>query len=238
MLNLTDWANTHRIKETTPEEVLTYLNDRGMNPGEVSKFEIGFVRRFSELNGNSPDIKLWNKTFCAHSSEEMGDNSSPKYRSFNKLIFPIHDDLGRVVSMVTRSLKSKSYINFLPEEAVHKGIFWGWKQALPHIWGTQRVLIAEGVFDLTAASKFFPASLSPLTCRLTEGQFQKICRYVKSVVLAYDMDDPGRKACDFWSYRFDQVGIRAEVLEYPFHDLNDWFLRDPVGMDRALSKLR
>jgi len=224
MLNLTAWSTEahERLKKET--SALDYLKSRNITSSLVDKFSIGFIKKFYQLQGSSIEASQWNQTFC-----------SGKFPTTNRLIFPHHDDNNSVISFSTRSLSSKYYSHFIPEYASFKGNFWGWKQALPHIWESRTVFITEGIFDLLSIAHVKPNSVCSLTRTLTEGQFRRIIRYADKFILAFDMDEPGRKGCEYWEDRFQKVGKSASILEYPYKDLNEWWVSDPRNMIQKLS---
>jgi len=224
MLDLDPWTSAARERLQGDTEALGYLKSRNILPNQIDRFSIGFVKRFHELKGTTDYILKWNQTFC-----------SGKFPSTNKLIFPHHDDNGKVMSFSTRSLNNKFYSHFIDEYASFKGAIWGWKPALEHMWRTKHVFITEGIFDLLSLAHIRPDSVCTLTRTLTDGQFRRICRYVDKVTLAFDMDDPGRKGCGYWAEQFSKAGKSTSILEYPFKDLNEWWVADPKNM---IMKLR
>lgn len=223
MLNLDPWITESVERLGQEPAALSYLRSRNILSNIVKSHNIGFIKKFHAISGDSEEANKWNQTFC-----------SGKFISTNKLIFPHHDDNEKVIAFSTRSLSSKYYSHFIPEYASFKGIFWGWKPALPHIWKSRSVIITEGIFDLLSIANIRPDSICSLTRTLTEGQFRRILRYVDSVTLAFDMDEPGRKGCDYWAERFQQEGKRTTILSYPYKDLNEWWVADPRNMIQAL----
>lgn len=224
MLNLEPWATEASLRLEQEPEALAYLRGRNILPDQVKRFSIGFVKKFFSLQENSEAANKWNQTFC-----------SGKFPSTNRLIFPHHDDNGKVMSFSTRSLSSKYYSHFIDDYASYKGAIWGWKPALEGMASTRHVFITEGIFDLLSLAHIRPDAVCTLTRTLTEGQFRRILRYVDKVTLAFDMDDPGRKGCEYWADRFSRAGKSAAILEYPFKDLNEWWVADPKNM---ILKLR
>lgn len=224
MLDLTSWSLAAKEALRSDETGMGYLTSRGILGSVIEDYDIGFTKRFFPLNSDIDESSKWNQTFC-----------SGKFPSVNKLIFPHYDDSGKkVISFSTRSISSKYYSHFIPEYASFKGALWGWKQALPSIWKSRNVIITEGIFDLLSLSHIRRDVVCTLTRTLTEGQFRRILRYVDSVVLAFDMDDPGRKGCEIWCDKFIKEGKMASILEYKYKDLNEWWTKDPKNMILSL----
>jgi len=226
MLELTTW--TQSVKDFLKKygtEAEIYLRSRGVTEEEQDKFDIGFIKRFQRIDGDSIDSILWNKTFC-----------SSRFES-NRLIFPIHNLSDKVNSIVTRPFSHKHYINFFPEKAVDFGILWGWKQAEEHIYKSGKVVIVEGIFDLLSIQKFIPNSLAVLTRTFTDGQLNKISFFADHITLAFDNDVHGERANAIWGKELQKRGFNVGNIKYGYHDPNDWFMKDPVGMSKTLSKI-
>lgn len=223
MLDLDPWVCDSVEKLGQEPDALNYLRSRNILPEQVQRFSIGFVKRFHPLSGASSTAQKWNQTFC-----------SGQYPTTNRLVFPHHDDNDKVISFSTRSLNSKYYSHFIEDYASFKGIFWGWKPALPYIWESKSVIITEGIFDLLSIANIRKNSICSLTRTLSEAQYSRISRYVNKVVLAFDMDEPGRKGCEYWANRFQRDGISTSILEYPYKDLNEWWTADPRNMISTL----
>jgi len=224
MLNLDPWATEAASRLEQHQDALDYLRGRNILPEQSRRFSVGFVKRFFPLQEDSQDSLKWNQTFC-----------SGKFPSTNRLVFPHHDDNGKVMSFSTRSLGSKYYSHFINDYASYKGALWGWAPALPHIWTTRHVFITEGIFDLMSLAHIRPDAVCSLTRTLTEGQFRRILRFVDKVTLAFDMDEPGRKGCEYWADKFSREGKGVSILDYPHKDLNEWWVADPKNM---ILKLR
>jgi len=224
MLNLDPWIADSVERLEKDATASAYLRSRNILPNVVKDYNIGFVKKFHSISTESEEAGKWNQTFC-----------SGKFSTTDRLVFPHHDDNRKVMSFSTRSLSSKYYSHFIPDYASFKGAFWGWTPAIEEMWQTKTVIITEGIFDLLSVAHFRRDVVCSLTRSLTESQFSRLLRYVDRVILAFDMDDPGRKGCLYWAERFEKAGKSARVLEYPHKDLNEWWLADPRNMLQALS---
>ena len=223
MLDLDSWSREASSSLATSQYAIAYLKSRNILQDVLDRYEIGFIKRFYPINGSTEDADKWNQTFC-----------SGKFPSTDRLIFPHHDDNGKVMSFSTRSLSSKYYSHFINDYASFKGAIWGWKPAIESVYSSRSVIITEGIFDLLSVAHFRKDVLCTLTRTFTDGQFRRISRFVDQVVMAFDMDEPGRKGCEYWAERFDKAGKRVKILEYPHKDLNEWWLADPANMIAAL----
>src|SRR5690606_5361640 len=119
-------------------------------------------------------------------------------------IFPLTSSLGDVRGVQFRYVdrERKGYTDYIENVGRYEFVTFGLSQALPHIWETGEVWIVEGVFDLFPVQRVFPNVFPSLTARVTETSVRFLRRLVKRVYLLYDMDGPGRKACEYFQRRY------------------------------------
>ena len=116
----------------------------------------------------------------------------------DRLVFPISDATGRVVSFGGRVLGEgePKYLNG-PETAVFRKseLLYGMHEGREELRRRRRAILVEGYLDVISLhARGFGATVATLGTSLTEEHIHVLRRRVDDVVLLYDGDDAGRKA--------------------------------------------
>ncbi len=127
-----------------------------------------------------------------------GENGRPYDRFRHRLMFPIHNQSGRLVGFGGRTLgddKAK-YINTVETERFHKGhLLYGLFQARQEIREDRRAVLVEGYFDVIATvASGRSGTVAGMGTALTQEQARLLARYADEVVVAYDGDPAGETA--------------------------------------------
>ncbi len=208
-----------------------YLESRGITKIEADRFELGFA---------PDDIG----TFRAHMAtmgfdvdrlldggllSQRDENSEPRPRFRNRVMFPILDASGRHVAFGGRALgdAEPKYLNS-PETPVFSKsrtlYALGWCKN--DIRKADRVFVVEGYMD---AIRLMVAGLdtvvAPLGTALTEAQADMIVRYTKNVYLLYDSDQAGLKATFRAGDELLRHGCAVRVITLPSGEDPDTFVR-------------
>jgi len=117
----------------------------------------------------------------------------------NRLMFPIHDALGRLVGFAGRVLDASlpKYLN-TPETALFKKgeLLYGLDRARAAIRESGEVIVVEGYMDVLALQQTgFLNSVASLGANLTSEQADALARLdTQRVLLAFDADEAGQRA--------------------------------------------
>ncbi len=135
------------------------------------------------------------------------DGAAPYDRFRDRIIFPIADGRGRVVSFGGRALDPEARAKYLngPESPLfHKGAtLYGLPEArrLLHAAETRKeagalasLVVVEGYMDVIACQRAEIPAVAPLGTALTEEQMEALWRLAPEPVLAFDGDAAGRRA--------------------------------------------
>ena len=183
---------------------LDYLFSRNVNMEMVKRFKLGF----------SPIDRNWLYPFLQGKgySAEFLDNSglfSANYRGMSffsgRLMFPIADRQGRIVSFAGRELpeaekkdakESPKYINTRETDIYKKGqILYALDLALPEIRRTKTVYLVEGYMDAIAMHQAgLCNAVAPCGTAFTDEQARLLSHWADSAVLVFDADDAGQNA--------------------------------------------
>ncbi|MBI5446153.1 MAG: DNA primase [Deltaproteobacteria bacterium] len=220
------------------EAARRYLSERGIGPEASDAFRLGCAPSGWDalcryLRKKGLDLALAARAGLA------AERSSGGYydRLRNRLVFPIWDSSGRVVSFGGRSIGSSpnepKYLNG-PESAVfHKSeTLYGLTQAQEALRRERMAVLVEGYIDVVSLHAHgHRSALATLGTALTREHALALKRRVEEVVLVYDGDEAGRKAAFRSLEVFLSAGLACRaVLLPPEHD-PDSFVR--AGGDLA-----
>jgi DNA primase len=126
------------------------------------------------------------------------ERQRPYDRFRHRLMFPIHNQSGRLVGFGGRTLgddKAK-YINTAETDRFHKGhLLYGLFQARQEIRESRVAVLVEGYFDVIATVASGRAgTVAGMGTALTREQARLLARYADEVVVAYDGDPAGEAA--------------------------------------------
>lgn len=174
------------------------VTGRGISSEMVEQFEIGASPdRYDGLMlklGGSPRVFL--------DAGLIKERDGRRYDAFrNRLMFPIHDQMGRVVAFGARRIDDNDEPKYLnsPETALfHKSdTLYGIRQAARSIQRERQAVIVEGYTDVIACHQAGLTNVvGTLGTALTAGHARVLRRLCESVVLLFDGDDAGQRAAD------------------------------------------
>ncbi len=202
-----------------------YLRARGLDKQTISQFNIGFST--NESLGYLLSNGFSEKDVVESGLAMKSDNGGIWYPFKNRVMFPIKDNIGRVVAFSGRSIskeKEAKYINS-PETEIFKK-----RETLYNIQNARRaasddnpIIIVEGFMDVIALSSAgLKTSISPMGTSLTEEHIKSIWSVSREPVVCMDGDRAGRQA----SQR-----IVEKALPYASHSKSMSFLFLPNEMD-------
>ena len=152
-----------------------YLQNRGINKEVSEKFSIGWCPNNVKIGKKLAPLK-------------------------GRVIFPIKDEYGDILSFSGRMLVSKEEIKsgekrWWNESYDKSFFFYGLDVALPSILKYGYVIIVEGQTDVVSCHRFGLSMAIGLTSKdLTEKHLLKLSRIALKVILLLDGDDVGRKS--------------------------------------------
>ena len=167
----------------------------------------------------------------------------------HRLMFPIHDRLGRPIAFGGRALESSEalhvpkYLNSPETPIFHKGrLLYGLALAKAALRQREQALIVEGYTDVIACHRQgVTHAVGTLGTALTEHHVGLLKGVVKEVVLVFDSDAAGGAATERSIGLFLDAGMRVRVVTLPEGEDPDSFLRQHTGeeflryVDEAVS---
>lgn len=130
------------------------------------------------------------------------ENSSGVYDAFrNRLIFPIHDQLGRVIAFGARRINDQDepkYLNSSDSPAFDKSTtLYALYQAAQSIRKSRVAIVTEGYMDAIACHQAgVTNAVATLGTAMTAGNARVLKRLCDTVVLLFDGDEAGSRAAE------------------------------------------
>ena len=207
------------LKKSEGIKGLKYLvQKRGLKKSTIIKYGLGVaLNSWNSLKDHLKD--------CGYTYEEMEEanlivksKNGGFYDKFrNRIIFPIIDLKGDVVGFGGRSLDENfgpKYLNS-SDTLVFKKSLGVYSLNFAKNSRLNEFLLCEGYFDvLTLYQNGFDSAIATLGTSLTKEQARLLKRNKKDIVLAYDMDMPGKMAAKRASSIFEEIGIKVKVLNF------------------------
>jgi DNA primase len=201
------------------EEARAYLNRRGVSQEMIETFGLGYA----ESGGQTLVRRLAKESFTADQLEASGlvrkrDNGSGYFDSFRgRLMFPIHNESGKVIAFGGRSMRDEDQPKYLnsPETPIYRktSVLYNLHRARDGMRRSNRVVLVEGYMDVigvyAAGVKEVVASCGTA---LTNPQVRAIHRHSDTVVVNFDPDTAGANAAERAIQLFLDEGLHVRVL--------------------------
>jgi DNA primase len=181
-------------------KALDYLRGRGLTDATIARFGLGWSGEGrGHLAGElaRQDIKV-PMLIEAGLMRESEDNRPPYDLFFNRVMFPIRDRTGRVISFGGRIMGDgqPKYVNG-PETPLFskRRTLYGLDFARIAARQGAAIVACEGYMDVIALHQSgFPGAVAPLGTALTEDQLTELWRLSPVPILCFDGDAAGQRA--------------------------------------------
>lgn len=208
---LSDWLDMAaawfeaELKRPAGKNARDYLIRRGLPETEWGRFRLGFaspgrtaLKDYLVAKGAKPGELVEAGLLIAPE-----DGGAPYDRFRDRIIFPIQDARGRIVSFGGRAMDPEARAKYLngPETPLFsKGhLLYGLPEArkLLHAGGADtRLVVVEGYMDVIACHRANIPAVAPLGTALTEDQMAILWRLHPTPTLCFDGDAAGQRAAD------------------------------------------
>jgi DNA primase len=188
------------VTSVQAEKVRKYLTSRGLNDKSISDFQLGY----SPNSWESLKQYLLERGFTEMEMLTTGlviqsEDGKTHDRFRNRLIFPIHDQRGRVTGFGGRALDDETQPKYLnsPQTPVFdkSDTLYGIHLAAPAIRREDEAVIVEGYVDVIIPHQYgFQNVIASMGIAITEKQVDKLKRLTKNLILALDPDEAGEEA--------------------------------------------
>ena len=209
---------------------LGYWSERGLESELISRFELGYCasdRRGFTRAALKQGFKLQYLLESGMSllpGQEVTSTQSAELavdRFAGRVMFPVHDEAGRVVGFGGRALgqhtKTAKYINS-PESPVYKKskILYGLWQGKKHIQQSDNCYLVEGYMDVISMHRSgIQNVVASSGTSLTVEQVKAIHRFASKVIIVYDGDEAGQKAAQRAIPMLLEEGLQVKTVVFP-----------------------
>lgn len=189
-------AQEYFRKDVTP--AVEYMQGRGFDADVVDKYELGYIGngyallKYLESRKVTKDILVKSGLFI---DNEAKGTLQPRF--FNRVMIPIKDAYGSIVSFTGRDVTNDGYAKYLhgPITSVFKKseIVWNLSNARPSMAEKEMVVLCEGQMDAIAINEAGIPAVATLGTSLSRSQLEQVTKYVSNVYVLYDSDEAGEK---------------------------------------------
>ena len=189
-----DQLRSHTDASTT----IAYLKQRGLTGEIAAQFDLGYAPtgwdNLSSTADNEEKLDLMVKAGLISKRESGGHYD--RFRA--RVIFPIHDNKGRVIAFGGRLLDEgePKYLNSPETPVFHKGSeLYNLHRARSAIAQQQMSIVVEGYMDVLALAQHgIDHCVATLGTATTATHLQRLFRLAPSIVFCFDGDRAGRDA--------------------------------------------
>jgi len=201
------------------EAARAYLARRGVAAETIAQFGLGYAER----SGQALVRMFGKRSLSSAQMEQSGLVGKRQDGSFydrfrNRLMFPIHNESGKVIGFGGRALAADDTPKYLnsPETAIYKKsyVLYNLHRAKETIRKQDRVILVEGYMDaigVTAAG----VSNVVASCgtSLTAQQVQAMKRHSARIAVNFDPDAPGSNAAERSIGLLLEEGMQVRIVE-------------------------
>jgi DNA primase len=223
------WFSQQLDELPEAEAARSYLASRDIDLETARRLGLGYAPRGKALLDEMQRLGISEATLLEAGLAVRRDDGSVAARFRGRLIFPIHDQRGRVVAFGGRILGEgePKYLNS-PESPIFskgKGLY-NLNAARNAIRKEETAIIVEGYFDvIRLVLAGIEHVVAPLGTALTPDQAQLLKRYAPTVTLLYDSDQAGLRATFRAGDELLRQGVRVRVATMPAGEDPDTIVR-------------
>jgi DNA primase len=219
MHELAEQAFREHLAGPAGAEARAYLDRRGVPPAARDQFGLGYADRSGRfllrlLEQNRFTAEQWEASGLVARRQDGGFYD----RFRNRLIFPIHNETGKIIGFGGRALEAEDEPKYLnsPETPIYKKshILYNLHRAKQGIRQAERVVLVEGYMDVIGvAGAGLREAVAPCGTSLTAQQVQALKRHSALVVVNFDPDTAGANAAERSIHLLLEEGMHVRLVE-------------------------
>ena len=207
------------LESQAGEAARSYIGKRGLAPETVEHFGLGY----SDRSGRALVRLFEQRGFPVAQMEESGlvgkrQDGSLYDRFRNRLMFPIHNESGKIIAFGGRALSPEDEPKYLnsPETPIYKKshVLYNLHRAREGVRKEDRAILVEGYMDaigVTAAG--FRNVVASCGTALTTQQVQAVKRHSHRIAVNFDPDAPGANAAERSIDLLLAEGMQVRIVE-------------------------
>jgi DNA primase len=207
------------LQSQAGEEARKYIAKRALAPETVEHFGLGY----SDRSGRALVRLFEQRGFPVAQMEESGlvgkrQDGSLYDRFRNRLMFPIHNESGKIIAFGGRALSADDEPKYLnsPKTPIYEKshVLYNLHRAKESIRKEDRAILVEGYMDaigVTAAA--FRNVVASCGTALTAQQVQAIKRHSHRIAVNFDPDTPGANAAERSIDLLLVEGMQVRIVE-------------------------
>jgi DNA primase len=196
-----------------------YLASRNVTPEQIAEFGLGL----SDPSGNQL-VRQFESRFAPEQLEQSGlvakrQEGAGYYDRFRgRLMFPIHNEMGKVIGFGGRALRpgeEPKYLNS-PETALYRKsyVLYNLHRAKDAVRKSDYAVLVEGYMDVIGVySAGVHNVVASCGTSLTNTQVRILKRHSDNIVVNFDPDNAGASAAEKYLQMLLDEGLRVRVLE-------------------------
>lgn len=216
-----------------------YLKKRGISDKIVMSLGLGYAPAnnsslYNKLKKNGySDYEL-----CESSLINKGGN---RFYDFfqNRIIFPIHDEQGRLVAFSGRAIGKNDYPKYKNSRFDKSSFLYGLNQAKTAIMKSKRVILVEGHLDAVQMWNYgFNEAIASQGTAVTTKHLGKLNSWARKITLLFDGDTAGKTAAlKVLEHSFSFPNLHFEICFLPAKEDPDSFLKKngPEALEKVLN---
>jgi DNA primase len=197
-----------------------YLVRRGVSQEMVDTFALGFA----EPGGQSLVRRLAQEKFAPAEIEASGlvrrrEDGSGSYDFFRgRLMFPIHDESGKIIAFGGRAMRDEDqpkYLNSAETPIYRKSsVLYNVHRARNDMRRNNRAILVEGYMDVIGVyAAGIKEVVAPCGTSFTNAQVRVLHRHADTVIMNFDPDPAGAKATEDRARLLLDEGLHVRVME-------------------------
>jgi DNA primase len=231
-----EWFHENLVKSKVGAPAREYLKGRGIDKRIAKDWQIGFAPESWDaflswaLERGYQQRLLLESGLVTRRDESAGeDKGYDRFR--NRIMFPIHNDVGEVIAFSGRILDKEAeaakYVNSPETPLFRKGrVLFGLHKTKRGLIEADCAIVCEGQLDLiTLFEAGITNVVAPQGTAFTENQARILKRFVSEVVLCFDADAAGQKAAERSLDALLQNNLVVRVAEMPAGEDPDSMVR-------------
>ena len=220
------------------------LENRGVRAEIADRFQLGYAASGTRQDNLSRYLisKGIEVDLLVSSGVSVSRSGGPPVDRFRRrLMIPLRDDRGRVVGFTARAVGDvqPKYLNSPASLIFDKSrVLFGLAEAKQSIQQQRMAVLMEGQFDVIVSHQCgVQAAVAASGSALTADHVRLLLRLAPEAVLAFDNDDPGRRAALRAIEVAAPLGLKLKILNLgDFKDPDEFFRADESDCARRWAE--